>query len=514
MNRLAALWLGGCVISFVRLGCAQIITVTERPVGLLDALRATLEKHPNIQIQQRQIEYNRGALQVAAGQFDRVYSAGTSQSYTSTPLTTAQAQNTDATNYSAGAQQQFRNGITVSPSIQTNRSRDNVVSPHGADSANLSFQVIVPLLKGRGRDVVTAQERAGRSALDASLFDLNNTVAQLLAGTAVQYWQAAAAARDVEIAKESEERGRKYAQDVRVLIDADRVAAQEINNLEANIADRAAGRIAAEQRLLQARQNLALAMGLGADEIGEFPLTTEPLPNWQGGEPPAISPALLKDFTARALTLRADLMASRERRHGAEALLPAARNQLKPQLDLTMSAGYAGLMEGKNYFRMFGAPFTNVPGPTAVASLRYSFAPKNNGARGALAEAQSSLSQTQLQSADLARNIVSAAATAMIAVAESVAQLRREEDAVRSYRLALTGEQQKFRLGLVSLVDVLTVEDRLTAALSSENAARLQYATALENLRYATGTVVDPKTEIHALDRSTFVTPPFEWGAK
>ncbi len=502
---------------------AQTVEAPGRPVGLLDALRSTLEKHPNIQVQRLQVEFNRGELRIASGQFDRVYSAGASQSYTASPLTrlqqlgygTAQAGlDTDSAGYSAGAQQQFRNGVVVSPSFQTSRSIDNVTNLDGADNASLSFQILVPLMRGHGRNAVAAREEADRRTVQASLFDLNNTAAQLLAGTAVQYWTAAAAARDLEIAKESEERGRKYMRDVSILIEADRVPAQEINNLEANVADRTANRIAAEQRLLQARQSLALSMGLAAGEIAVFPEPTDALPDWPGGEPPVVTQSLLRDFTGRALSLRADLLALRERQQAAETLLPAAKNQLRPQLDLTVSAGYAGLLEGKNYFRMFGAPFANVPGPTVSASLRYSFTPQNNAALGALAETRASLAQAQLQSADLARNIVSASTGAMIGLAESVAQLRRAAEAVRSYRLALNGEQQKFALGLVSLVDVLTVEDRLTSALSNENAVRLQYAIALENLRYSTGSVIDPKAETHLLEKSAFTTPPFHWGAQ
>ena len=207
------------------------------------------------------------------------------------------------------------------------------------------------------------------------------------------------------------------------------------------------------------------------------------------------------------------MLAATERQHGAEVLLPAARNQLKPQLDATFSLGYSGLLEGKDYFRVFGSPFYGVGGPTATVGLKYSFAPKNNVAYGAVAEAQASIRQAEIQKADISRNIASSVMTAMITVADAVAKLRKAREAVQSYQLALDGENDKFRLGINSVVELLTVEDRLTTALSTENAAQLDYATAVVNLRYATGTLIDPRITTHSIDKDVFTKPPFEWGA-
>jgi outer membrane protein len=101
--------------------------------------------------------------------------------------------------------------------------------------------------------------------------------------------------------------------------------------------------------------------------------------------------------------------------------------------------------------------------------------------------------------------------SAMVTLSDAVAKLQRARNAVDAYRLGLNGEQEKFRLGLSSVVDVLTIEDRLTTALSTENAARLDYAVAIINLRYATGTLIDPKATTYQLKQELFTKPPFEW---
>ena len=128
----------------------------------------------------------------------------------------------------------------------------------------------------------------------------------------------------------------------------------------ANLADRTSSRIQAEQAVLDAQQNLALAMGLTTKEITTFPQTTDALPDWTGTAVPTVSPSLIQSCVDRALQGRGDLLAAEQHARSAEVLIPAAKNQLRPQLNLNLSVGYAGLLEGTNYLRVFGSPFNNV----------------------------------------------------------------------------------------------------------------------------------------------------------
>jgi len=57
-------------------------------------------------------------------------------------------------------------------------------------------------------------------------------------------------------------------------------------------------------------------------------------------------------------------------------------------------------------------------------------------------------------------------------------------------------------------VDVLTVEDRLTAAEQTQVSAQVGYALALTQLRYATGSIVEPDRAVQAVDRLVFFTAP------
>jgi outer membrane protein len=499
------------------------VNLPQRPFALMDAMQVTLSRHPSIRIQQVQVDINRGAVRVAAAQFDTQLESTISQNRANTPLTRDQ-QNTyaqyglSATNQASNltgadvnVQRLFRNGITVGPVVQINRNTDNLTNHLGLNQSKVAFQVIVPLMRGRGRDVVAARESAARSDLHAALYDANHTVSQTLGAAAIQYWNAIGAARNLEIARNSEERGKSYASDVKILIDADRVPRGELNQLLANLAGRTSQRIAAEQQLLAAQQSLAIAMGLGSDDVKELPTPTDELPGWSGDTAPAVTSKLVDQFVAHAFERRADLLAARDRQRSAELVVPAARNQLKPAVDLTLSSGYTGLWEGTNVAKLIGAPFMNVKGLDAVGQITYRFPVGNNAAYGQLAQAEASVQQASLRQADLARQISSNVITAMASLSNNAARLKLAREAVRYYQLALDGENEKFRLGIGSLVDVLTMEDRLTGALSQQVSAQVDFASAIVNLRFATGTFLNPEAQTHTLEREIFVKPPFDW---
>ena len=414
--------------------------------------------------------------------------------------------------WSANSQKEFRNGITFGPQIQVSRLTDNLQDLNGLSQATISFQILLPLLRNRGRETVDAQEVSARFTLDASLLQLNHTIAQQLANSAIAYWNVVAAKENLKIYVDSETRGKNYLDDVQTLINFDRVARGEINQVLANLADRTSSRIQAEQAVFDAQQNLALAMGLTTKEITEFPQTVDPLPDWTSTAVLAVNPTLIQSFVDRALQGRGDLLAAEQHERSSQVLIPAAKNQLRPQLNLNLSIGYAGLLEGTNYLRVFGSPFNNVGGPTAVGSLTYSFAPRNNTARGELAQAQGSYRQAEIERSDIERTVASNVATAMVDLASSISRLQKAREGVAAYQRALEGEQEKFTLGLNQFVDVLTIEDRLTNALLQALSAQLNYATAIENLRFATGTIIDVNKQTQTLEKNTFLVPPFQWG--
>jgi outer membrane protein TolC len=116
--------------------------------------------------------------------------------------------------------------------------------------------------------------------------------------------------------------------------------------------------------------------------------------------------------------------------------------------------------------------------------------------------------QAGYRSQDLARNIASSVVVTAEGVRSAIEQLRKVNESAVYFNTALDNEREKYRLGVGSLVELLTVEDRLTGVLTAQVQAELGYAVALARLRQATGTIVDPDKNIARVDPSVLVTLP------
>jgi outer membrane protein len=483
----------------------------DAPLSLARALEATLRDHPLLHAQEQQVQYSRGALLRAQSQFDRIISAEGSVGHTYAPLTQVERTLYDASSAAANAAQinasmtqQFHNGITAGPLLTVSRATDNVFTQLGLNQSHLGYQINVPLLRGRGRDVVGAQETAGGMEVEASLLDLNQTISDLLVNTAVSYWNAVAARRSLDVYREAETRGRVMLDTVQSLIAADKTPRSEVSAVQANLADRTASRIAADQALLQARQQLAVAMGVTAENMFAAADPADPLPS----TPAADSALPPQTFIAGALRQRADYLAATKRVSEAGLLATAARNQLKPQLDIQFSTGYSGLREGTAPYQFLDAPFAGVHGVDAVGGIKYQFPMQNRAAEANVVQTRSTAAQADYKTQDTARNIASAVIVAVEGVRNAILQRQETDRSVAFFRTALNNEREKYRLGIGSLVDVLTVEDRLTTALTAQVQADLGYAIALASLRHATGSVVAPDKAVQNIDPAVFLTTP------
>ena len=190
------------------------------PAGLtlMAVLQSTLDAHPVLRIQEEQVNIERAVKQQFSGQFDAVLGSGISQSRFNTPLTTLQQRVTpldelirnqaaNLTNYNFTASKLFRNGISGDFLVETSRTTDNLVNEFGVNRSRFLVQVTVPLLRGRGRDVVAARETAAQLEAEATLFDLNQIIARLLADAASSYWIYVASIRTLGVLRSSEVRG-------------------------------------------------------------------------------------------------------------------------------------------------------------------------------------------------------------------------------------------------------------------------------------------------------------------
>ena len=111
-----------------------------------------------------------------------------------------------------------------------------------------------------------------------------------------------------------------------------------------------------------------------------------------------------------------------------------------------------------------------------MVGFRYAMPPANNLGRGQVAEAEASYQQAVLFRTERARVIASGVVNALTAIFTGVNRLNRANEAVTEYQAALEGERDKLRLGVGSIIDILTIEGRLTEALLEFVSAQQAYA--------------------------------------
>ena len=311
----------------------------------------------------------------------------------------------------------------------------------------------------------------------------------------------------MQIIAESEARGQEFVDAVTTLVQADKLPRSEINQAQANLSGRAAGRIAVEQEATEARSNLALAMGLSPEQLAQLPPPADDFPDGVNQPPPSLSPERVRSLIGLALTRRADYLAAEKTREAADVIRRSVSDRLRPQLDLTISGGYSTLREGRRPNEFLASPFTRMKGPNAVVGFRYALPPANRLALGQAAEAEAFYQQALLLRTEQGRVIANGVVNALTAIFTGVNRLNRANEAVTAYQAALEGERDKLSLGVGSIIDILTIEGRLTQALLDFVSAQQAYAVSLVQMRYAGGMLVEPDQATHSFERDVFFQP-------
>ena len=475
-------------------------------LGLLEAVRMTLARDPNIAIQESRLQASRGSLEVFAGAFDPVINSTLTQNDLRTPLSTSSSDESRTLHSTLSVSQLFRSGLSIQPQVDLLRSDDVTAGTGAVNTGTLSFVIRQPLLRGRGRAATDADERAAEREVAASALDLRQAVAQRIEAVVAQYWTVESAARNLEVLRQTEASSRNLLENTRKLIEADQVPAADLVQLEANLAFTESARIGGEHQLFVARQGLGREIGLDAAEIERLPLPADPFPAVRLDTVPP--PSAAGPFIAEAVRRRDDLRAARERQAGAEIRRVAAVNALKPQLDLLLTPAYSGLAPGSDPVSFVAPLYRNVPGAGAAVGLSLSLPVWNHRAAGALVQIEASLRQSALAVDLLVKGAGADVPSALDAVGRNAHQLDKAREAVRLFERAVVNEEKKLKGGSSTLLDVINQRDRLTSARQAEVSSQLALALALLDLRFTTGTLVGEEGETDSLQASRLTTLP------
>lgn len=469
--------------------------------SLRDVVSFTLQQQPEIRIAETQVAASRALVRQARGQFDVILQAGLGQRGDSLAITPMSqllygsgltSLNTYTTNYYAGATKQFRFGMTASASIQYNRIAQTALPvPYG--QAVLVLSVVQPLLRGRGAESTAASETIANLQQEVSHLRLLYTISLRVRDTAIAYWNYVAAQQSVVRWAESEERAQQLMADEQRLVQSGEHPASSLKLLAANLAEVTATYLEAEQKRLEARQALGVAMGLSWEQLERIGPPHDDFATVDASSLPTAEQLglLIKDSWTR----RADVLAADTAIDTARIATRAAQRALEPRLDAQADLGYAGLAEGDGAAPFFAAPYQNVSGVNFFLGLNMQVPVQNNAARGLLAQRQAEQSQATLLRDNQRRQIGAQVALLAATLAQAVRSLNSALAAVAAYEGAVADECKKLRAGLSTIFDLVQVQSRLNTAAQSALVARLRVATLIVALRFETGTLLSPSPQ-------------------
>jgi outer membrane protein len=491
-------------------------------ISLLYAVHTTIEKQPNIRIQQKEVEIKKGSMQSSKGEFDAKIGAFIRRGHeeSSYPMSRRiegimEESQEDTITYGINLNKKFRSGVSIEPQIgitYTDSSASPFEQVEGYELTNIGridFVINIPLLKGRGKASVAANEMTAEKEYQSSLFELHHKTSQYILNTVLAYWYYLAYSEIFGQRKEAEKNAQQLADYTKKLIKGGKSPASELEQIMANLADKAAARIAAEQNLFDAKQQLGIAMGIPFDEIKTLPLPSDNFPV-QKNKDILSDYELVEKMIDQALENRGDFLAAKKQEEAGKILLEASKNNLLPQLDLKLNTGYAGLSENGNYIDAPASLQENIAGLNYSALLEYQIPIGNNSAKGIVAQRKAAYDQYILSKNDLERTISSNILSALSNLQNSISELIKAEEAVSFYKNAVKNERNKVFIGISTFFDLVSMEDKLINSQLGIISSKLKLSKALANFRFETGTLIPVKQNHASISVEELTTIPYD----
>lgn len=462
--------------------------VAAKGMTLNDCMQITLSNNANVLLSQQQMVAAEGIAIQSTAPFDLTISLTANRTKAKRPMRSDELKFFPLSNpdisytgqYRLGLDQTFKNGIGINVGASLNSRSDQIEQLSGilpSTSGALSFTLMLPLLKNIG-EISAAGLAAARLEHQAARFELERSVSSALLDVALAYWDYLAKHRRLEIAINSEVRSKALINEIRRLISADQLPKADIYVVEANHSERRVLRAAAEAAVSESRRRLARAMGIDLKRMLSLTAPTDQFPTLPNQD----KPLAFEELVTAALKRRPDLHALELRKQAATQRVAAARGSLKPRVDLTLEASSTGLNEKMGMLSL--RPYYENHANTIAASVVFALPFQNSAASGLLLSASSSQDSALIAQREQEATIATNLQVLVTGFSRSIEELRAAKEAVDHYRSALDAEQIRRRIGMSTLIDVLTLEDKLNNARLSEVDLAQSFASTLAQLHF------------------------------
>ncbi len=322
-----------------------------------------------------------------------------------------------------------------------------------------------PLLRGFGADIDTAPLRLARLQERINLRAFRDAVAGIVDSVISAYRDTLRAGHRVTISREALERARRQLEVNRALVEAGRMAPQDLIQTEAEVANKEYDLTGSENALETAESALANILDL---EEGGRPEPQEELP--VEPERPDLEKSLETAFARRTDWLRAET--------GVELArigLRVAKNNRLPDLSLNARVSHGSERDDTDW----------------TVGLELTMPLQDDEPRRALIRATNDLRRAQMELAERRQSIRIEVRRVVHDVAAALRQIDLARQSLELAERKLDVERRKLQQGLSSAFQVGRFEDDLVAAQRRELDAVVSYRNSLIGLDRTLGMTLD-----------------------
>ena len=465
---------------------------------LQSAIETSLKNNLQVQIAIESRDFTRAGLTVEEGAFDWNLTAG---------LNLSKAQ--DATRFqglggsfttldgtvqsrslTVGSTKAFGWGGNLSLSYAPKYSSASGTYYGGSTTApydgSLSATYTQSLLRNFGRDVTESRLIVARKSAQAADLGFTKAIIDLVASTESLYWDMVFAQRNLENKRQALDLAQKQLRENQIRVQVGTLAPIEVTSSEASVAQREQDIIAADAQLLNAKDALIRAL---------YPSTERPA-GLELADAPSVKPLELNEATAekQALANRLELKSARLDLESKQVLETAANNRLLPQLDAYATyTGNSASQVPSEGLTAVNKDLTKSAYPGYSVGIQFALPIQNRAAKGSQAQARANRRSSELSLRDLELGItlevrqsfrnVDASAKG-VAAAEKTRYFREKD---------LEAEQKKFENGMSTNFLVLSKQNDLDTAKSSELQSQITYAKAVTALEKSLGHLLEAR---------------------
>jgi len=417
---------------------------------------------------------------------------GTRSTAFSTPL-----QRTRNRDYNLSVKKLFRTATQLELSFLNNRLVSSfptqVLKPEYRP--RLGFSFLQPLLRDFGWGLTTIFVRIAENREEASLYDYQARLAQLIQRVTEAYWGVVFGRENLKVQTKGVELAQALFLGAEARVRAGVLPPVAVTEAQAEKARREELVIIAQNELEIARTNLRLILNLNPKKTF-MPRKIEP------AERPSILPFQIEraDSLQSALTRRPEILSLGLRIQSQALQVRHAENQLLPRLDFKGNAGLTGLAgdlkpgESNPFPGSYGTALDRLGSGDFYdysVGVVLQFPLGNAQARSNLARARIELDQTRARYRDLLSQTTQEVERALGDVEANFKRIKTTRLRRELAEENLRAQEKRFAVGLVTQKDVIDFQSKALEAEVAELRALVDYNHSLSRLRLGEGTLLE-----------------------